>query len=58
MSKLKKDPNHLFVVKSNGFDVKVYGTTFNVAARENEPNVNISLLSGSVVVENVLASKK
>lgn len=55
---VKKDPDHLFVVKSNGFDVKVYGTTFNVAARENEPNVNVSLLSGSVVVENNLMSKK
>lgn len=55
---VKKDPQHLFVVESNGFGVKVYGTTFNVAARENDPNINVSLLSGSVVVENNLVSKK
>lgn len=55
---VKKDPNSLFIVKSNGFDVKVHGTTFNVSARENDPNVNVSLLSGSVVVEKDAVAQK
>jgi transmembrane sensor len=54
---VKKDPDRPFIVKSNGFDVKVHGTTFNVAARENDPNINVSLLSGSVVVGNGVVSK-
>lgn len=55
---VKKDPDRPFTVKSNGFDVKVYGTTFNVAARDNDPNINVSLLSGSVVVGNGTVSTK
>lgn len=55
---VRKDTDSPFIVQSNGFDVKVYGTTFNVEARENEPEVSVSLLSGSVVVGNDLISKK
>ena len=54
---VKKDPDRPFIVKSNNFDVRVHGTTFNVAARDNEPNINVSLLSGSVVVGNGSVSK-
>lgn len=55
---VRKDPDHPFIVRSNGFDIKVYGTTFNVAARENESDVSVSLLSGSVEIGNELVSKK
>lgn len=53
-----KDPDHLFTVKSGGVAVKVYGTVFNVEAHEKDKNVNVSLLSGSVLVENSGISKK
>lgn len=45
-----KDKDHPFVVKSQGFRVKVYGTTFNVEAREKSNEMCVSLLSGSVDV--------
>lgn len=55
---VKKDPDHPFIVKSNGVGVRVYGTAFNVEARGNRPDVSVSLLSGSVVVENQKISQK
>ncbi len=47
---VSKDPDRPFIVKSQGFAVKVYGTTFNVEAREKTHEMNVSLLSGSVAV--------
>ncbi|MBP3519302.1 MAG: FecR family protein [Parabacteroides sp.] len=47
-----KDPDHLFVVEGGGVVVKVHGTVFNMEAREKQDHVDVSLLSGSVVVEN------
>ena len=55
---VKKDLNHPFIVKSDNFDVKVHGTTFNVEARDNEPTINVSLLSGSVEVTNGSVSRQ
>lgn len=52
-----KDSERLFVVNGGGVAVKVYGTVFNVEARENDKNVNVSLLSGSILVENAGASQ-
>lgn len=48
---IKKDPDRPFIVKSHGVAVKVYGTTFNVEARDSKNDINVSLLSGSVSVE-------
>ena len=55
---VKKDPDRPFIVKSNGVGIRVYGTSFNVNARDNRPDVSVSLLSGSVLVENHKASMK
>lgn len=49
---VKKDPDCPFIVKSQGVSVKVYGTTFNVEARDSQKDVHVSLLSGSVSVES------
>ncbi|MCU4176185.1 FecR family protein [Carboxylicivirga sp. N1Y90] len=39
-----------FIVNTNGIDVKVLGTTFNVSAYNNDPEVSVALLEGSVVL--------
>lgn len=54
---VKKDTGRPFVVESNGIGIRVYGTTFNVEARDTKPDVNVSLLSGSVLVENAKTSQ-
>ena len=41
-----------FVVEGGGVVVKVHGTVFNMKAREKQDHVDVSLLSGLVVVEN------
>ena len=46
------DPDRLFVVEGGGVVVKVHGTVFNMKAREKQDHVDVSLLSGLVVVEN------
>ena len=49
---VSEDPDHLFVVEGGGVVVKVHGTVFNMKAREKQEHVDVSLLSGLVVVEN------
>lgn len=53
-----KDPQRPFIVKSQGFAVKVYGTTFNVEAREKSQEMNVSLLSGSVSVASASETRR
>lgn len=55
---VKKDPKRPFIVKSGGLDVKVHGTAFNVEARNNKPDVSVSLLSGSVSVKSATMTKE
>lgn len=45
-----KDANRPFIVNSQGFSVKVYGTRFNVEARDRDSDMSVSLLDGSVSV--------
>lgn len=52
-----KDANHPFIVKSQGFAVKVYGTRFNVEARDKGGDMNVSLLEGSVAVASANATR-
>lgn len=54
---VKKDAERPFIVKSQGFAVKVYGTTFNVEAREKASKMNVSLISGSVAVSSANEAK-
>lgn len=55
---VQKDPDRPFIVKSQGVGIRVYGTAFNVEARENRSDVCISLLSGSVQIESIKMMKK
>ena len=49
VAKNKKQP---FIVNSNGQEVKVYGTQFNVSAYANDEKIITTLLEGSVGVRN------
>jgi ferric-dicitrate binding protein FerR (iron transport regulator) len=48
--KVRKDKKCPFIVKMNGMDIKVTGTTFNARAYSDEPNVTVALVEGSVLL--------
>jgi len=39
-----------FIVRSDNLDIEVLGTSFNVMAYENEPEIDVSLITGSINV--------
>lgn len=45
-----KDPSRPFIVKTNGFDVKVLGTQFNVCAYKEDASASVVLVNGRVEV--------
>lgn len=45
-----KDPSRPFIVKTNGFDVKVLGTQFNVCAYKEDASASVVLVDGRVEV--------
>jgi len=45
-----KDPEHPFIVKTKTLDFKVYGTSFNVQAYDDEKEANTTLVEGSLGV--------
>lgn len=48
-----KDPQHPFVVKSSKFQVKVFGTRFNVNENNSKNRTDVTLVSGKVQVLNL-----
>ena len=48
-----KDKNHPFYVSSQGQEVKVLGTRFNVNSYEDEPAIKTTLLEGSVNINTI-----
>lgn len=48
-----KDAARPFIVKVNGFDVKVLGTTFNVCAYKTDKEASVVLVEGKVEVKTV-----
>ncbi|MDP2335956.1 MAG: DUF4974 domain-containing protein [Bacteroidota bacterium] len=48
-----KDPEHPFIVRGSKFQVKVYGTRFNVNEDENYDRADVTLVSGKVQVLNL-----
>lgn len=46
-----KDPQRPFIVKVNGFDVKVLGTSFNICAYKEDPVSSVVLVNGHVEVK-------
>lgn len=51
--RVAKDVAKPFVVHAGELDVKVTGTTFNVTAYAEEPDIKVSLIEGSVQVSDV-----
>lgn len=49
--KVKKDPAHPFIVKANGIDIKVLGTSFNVRAYRDEEETSTTLVEGAVRIK-------
>ena len=47
-----KNQNHPFVVQVNKLDIKVLGTKFNVEAYDDNPEINIALIEGSVLLQS------
>lgn len=54
---VNKDASRPFIVKTNGFEVKVLGTSFNVCAYKNDPEASVVLVKGSVEVETSTHNK-
>lgn len=55
---VSKDRKHPFIVKTKDMDIKVLGTKFNVNAYDNELISEITLLEGSVSLQNNLDKNK
>jgi ferric-dicitrate binding protein FerR (iron transport regulator) len=50
--KVAHNPKIPFIVKTNSGVIKVHGTTFNVSAYDDDPDLTITLIDGKVSVEN------
>jgi len=48
--KVKKNKKCPFIVKMNGTDIKVTGTTFDARAYSDEPDITVALVEGSVLL--------
>ncbi len=48
---VKRDPGHPFIVEKGDLETRVLGTHFNVNAYEDEPDIKVTLLEGSVEVD-------
>lgn len=54
---VEKDSSRPFIVKTNGFDVKVLGTEFNVCAYKEDASASVVLVNGSVEVRTTKNEK-
>lgn len=54
---VKKDTERPFIVKTNGFDVKVLGTQFNICAYKEDRSASVVLVNGRVEVETAKNEK-
>lgn len=56
--KVSKNKRKPFIVNMNGIDIKVTGTAFNARAYNDESNVIVALVEGSVLFGNQLPENK
>lgn len=47
-----EDKDHPFIVKTEGVDIIVVGTAFNLKSYEGDPTIETTLIRGKVVIEN------
>ncbi|MDP4240527.1 MAG: FecR family protein [Bacteroidota bacterium] len=50
---VKHDSRHPFIVKTSDFNIKVYGTTFNVKAYKEEGVAEATLVKGKISIEGL-----
>ncbi|MDP4290023.1 MAG: FecR family protein, partial [Bacteroidota bacterium] len=50
---VKHDSQHPFIVKTSAFNIKVYGTTFNVKAYKEEGVTEATLVKGKISIEGL-----
>lgn len=55
---VSKNKEKRFIVHTNGMDITVYGTKFNVFARPDKEDINVSLLEGSVALTTTVNPKE
>ncbi len=48
--KVTKDPDKPMLVTTSGMQVKVYGTTFNISAYEDDPDIKTALVEGEISI--------
>lgn len=53
-----KDANRPFIVSNSGINVLVHGTTFDVKARDDDKDVLVTLIEGSVTVSSSISKTK
>ena len=47
------DPNRPFIIRTSKLDVRVLGTSFNVSAYQNDKQINVVLVNGSVHIQPI-----
>lgn len=55
--KVAKDKEHPFVIHSQGMEIKVLGTEFNIINRKNEQTAEVALINGSVQLTSLKSGK-
>lgn len=56
--KIAKDKTHPFIIKTGKIQTHVIGTSFNIRAYADEPNISVAVASGKVQVEENNAGAK
>lgn len=52
--RVAKDPQHPFVIHSQGMELKVLGTEFNITNRAKEDIAEVALLNGSIMLTSLV----
>jgi ferric-dicitrate binding protein FerR (iron transport regulator) len=47
-----EDKDHAFIVKTQGINIVVLGTAFNLKSYEGDPTIETTLIRGKVIIEN------
>lgn len=54
--KVTRDPQHPFIIHSQGMEIKVLGTEFNVINRTKEDIAEVALMKGSVMLTSLVTN--
>ena len=54
---VEKNPGRPFIIETNGYEIRVLGTSFNVTSYQNDPYMQTTLVSGMVEVTGMNGEK-